>query len=118
MVAIAIGLWLALRRARSRSTATEAIIAEGRARIRAAVDEETAGHTEEIRRTFARERADTISQLAMEERRLGEERRATYPYVPHDLYAVIRDDTRGHRAAAHASPSGVAAESTSPISSP
>jgi hypothetical protein len=78
MVTIAVGLWLALRRARSRSTATDALVAEGRARIRAAVEEETVAHTEEIRRTFARERADTISQLATEERRLGEERRATF----------------------------------------
>ncbi len=78
LVAISIGLWLALRRARGRSAATDALVAEGRARIRMAVEEETTAHTEEIRRTFARERADTISQLATEERRLGEERRAAF----------------------------------------
>jgi len=75
---VAIGLWLSLRRARSRATATDALVAEGRDRIRVAVEEETAAHTEEIRRTLARERADTISQLVAEERRLGEERRATF----------------------------------------
>jgi hypothetical protein len=78
LVAVSIGFWLALRRARSRSTATDALVAEARTRIRMAVEEETVAHTEEIRRTFARERADTISQLATEERRLGEERRATF----------------------------------------
>ena len=77
-VAVAIGLWLSLRRARSRASASDAIVAEGLARLRLAVEEETAAHTEEIRRTLARERADTISQLATEERRLGEERRATF----------------------------------------
>ena len=74
----AAGLWLALRRARSRAIATDALVAEARAAIQAAVEEETAAHVEEIRRTLARERADTISQLAAEERRLGEERRSTF----------------------------------------
>ena len=77
-VVVTIALWLSLRRARSRATATDALVAEGRDRIRVAVEEETAAHTEEIRRTLARERADTISQLVAEERRLGEERRATF----------------------------------------
>ena len=77
-LAVAIGLWLSLRRARSRAGATDALVAESRALIRVAVAEETTAHTEEIRRTLARERADTISQLAAEERRLSEERRATF----------------------------------------
>jgi electron transport complex protein RnfC len=42
------------------------------------VAEETAAHAEEIRLTLARERADMISQLATEERRLSAERLATY----------------------------------------
>jgi len=75
---VAVGLWLALRRARNRATETDALVAEARAAIHAAVEDETAAHVEEIRRTLARERADTISQLAAEERRLGEERRSTF----------------------------------------
>lgn len=75
---LAFALWLSLRRARVRAAATDPLIAEARARIHATVEAETAAHTEEIRRTLARERADTISQLAAEERRLGEERRATF----------------------------------------
>jgi len=74
----AAGLWLALRRARSRAVDTDALVAEARTALRAAVEDETATHVEEIRRTLARERADTISQLAAEERRLGEERRSTF----------------------------------------
>ena len=74
----AAGLWLALRRARSRAVETDALVAEARTALRAAVEDETAAHVEEIRRTLARERADTISQLAAEERRLGEERRSTF----------------------------------------
>jgi hypothetical protein len=77
-LAIAIGLWLALRRARKRASATDAMIADSRARIHAAIAEETARHTKEIRQALALARADTVSQLAAEERRLGEERRATF----------------------------------------
>ena len=61
-----------------RAAATDTLVAEARAQIHRAVQDETAAHTEEIRRAFARERADTISQLAAEERRIGEERRATF----------------------------------------
>ena len=74
----ALALWLALRRARSRAGDHDALVAAARAEIHAAVEEETATQVDEIRRTLARERADTISQLAAEERRLGEERRATF----------------------------------------
>lgn len=74
----AIGLWLALQRARGRAGDTDALVAAARAAIESTVAEETAAHVEEIRRTLARERADTISQLGAEERRLGEERRATF----------------------------------------
>ena len=77
-VVAAIVLWLALRSARERRGPTDALVASSRAEIQAAVAEETAAHRDEIRRTIARERADTISQLAAEERRLGEERRAGF----------------------------------------
>ena len=63
---------------RARAAATDALVAEARAQVQPRSSEETAAHTEEIRRTLARERADTVSQLAAEERRLGEERRATF----------------------------------------
>lgn len=74
----AIALWLALRRARRRARDPDALVATARAAIHSAVEKETAAHVEELRRTLARERADTISQLAAEDRRLGEERRASF----------------------------------------
>lgn len=77
-LAVTIGLWLLLRRARRRAVAIDALVGEARSRIKAVVEAETAAHAEEIRRTLARERADTISGLSAEERRLGDERRATF----------------------------------------
>ncbi len=75
-IVAAIALWIVLWRTRERAAQTDTIVADARAEIQAAVREETAAHVEEIRRTLARERADTMSQLAAEERRLGEERRS------------------------------------------
>lgn len=75
-VVTVVALGLALRRAGARAAATDELVASARALIRAAVEDETAAHVEEIRRVLARERADAASQLAAEERRLGEERRA------------------------------------------
>jgi hypothetical protein len=72
------GLWLGLRRARARLAGTDELIAAGRAQIGTAVAEETAAHIEEIRRTLARERADSASQVAAEERRLTEEQRGAF----------------------------------------
>jgi hypothetical protein len=68
----------ALRRARARAAATDELVAAARERIRVAVEEETTAHVDEIRRVLSRERADAVSQLAAEERRLGEERRAEF----------------------------------------
>ena len=62
-IVVGVVLGMALRRSRGTATETDALVAAARAAVRAAVEEETAAHTEEIRRTLARERADTISQL-------------------------------------------------------
>jgi hypothetical protein len=74
----AVVLWLALRRSRESTADIDALVAAARAAVHAAAEEETAAHTDEIRRTLARERADTISQLAAEERRLRAERLAAF----------------------------------------
>ncbi len=71
-------LWRALRRARDSAVATEQLVADARAAVREAVTAETQAHNEEIRRVIARERAETASRLAAEERRIGEERRNEY----------------------------------------
>ncbi len=77
-VVVAGGLWVALRRTRAASTASEQLVEDARRAVREAVAAETAAHTEEIRRVLARERAETASMLAAEERRLAEERRAAF----------------------------------------
>jgi hypothetical protein len=77
-VVLAVALWLSLRQARAEATTTGRLVSEARQAVREAVEVETAAHTEEIRRVLARERADTASLLAAEERRLAEERRATH----------------------------------------
>jgi hypothetical protein len=77
-VVLAVALWLSLRQARAEATTTGRLVSEARQAVREAVEVETAAHAEEIRRVLARERADTASLLAAEERRLAEERRATH----------------------------------------
>ena len=77
-IAVAIGLWLSLARARSRASETDALVAEAAVHSSAAVEQETAAARGGDPTDAGRERADTISQLAEEERRLGEERRATF----------------------------------------
>ena len=74
-VLLAASLWYALRRARVHATATDELVASARMRLRAAVEEETARHTEEVRRVLARERAESISALAAEERKLADAHR-------------------------------------------
>jgi hypothetical protein len=71
-------LWRALRRARDSAAATEQLVANARAAVKDAAEAETRAHNEEIRRVIARERAETASRLAAEERRIGEERRNQY----------------------------------------
>jgi len=77
-VIVIAGLWFAVRRARTRGIAVDELIAAGRAELRAVVEEQTAAHADDIRRVLARERAESISELAAEERRLADERRGAF----------------------------------------
>lgn len=77
-IVLCVVLWFALRRARHRARATDALVLQARTAVREAVAAETTAHTEEIRRVLARERAGSVSQLAAEERRLAEERRVAF----------------------------------------
>ncbi len=77
LVVIAI-LAVALRRARAAAADAAWLAESARAELRAAVAEETAAHTAEIRRVLARERAESASLLAAEERRLAEEHRVQF----------------------------------------
>ena len=71
-------LWTVLRRARTEATATQKLVSEARAAVREVVAAETQAHANELRRVLARERAETASALAAEERRLSEERRVAF----------------------------------------
>lgn len=77
-VLLAIILWFALRRSRSRGGDADRQLLEARQAVQREVEEATAAHTAEIRRVLARERAASTSALADEERRLSEERRAGF----------------------------------------
>ena len=77
-VLLAAFLWLALTRARTRATASDELVAAARKRLRETVEEETAQHAEEIRRVLARERAESVSALAAEERKLSDAHRGEF----------------------------------------
>ena len=68
----ALGLWLALRRARSRAAAADELVFDAQRRLREVVEQETAAHADAVRRLLARERADSISMLEEKERRLAD----------------------------------------------
>lgn len=85
-------LGLALRRARADAADTSRLVAEARQTLRETVQAETAAHAEELRRVLARERADTASLLAAEERRLGEERRAQFEERERRSSAALADE--------------------------
>jgi hypothetical protein len=75
-VVAVIALVIALVQVRRRAEINDAAIEAGRAELAAAVEEATEAHVAEIRRTLARERAETASAVADDERRLAAERRA------------------------------------------
>ena len=91
-VVVAALLWYALRRARDSAVATERLVEEARAAVKDAVRAETQAHNDEIRRVIARERAETASALAAEERRIGEERRSEYVLREQRLADALADE--------------------------
>jgi hypothetical protein len=73
-----VGAALLLRRALAHASAFDTHLAEGRAGIRAVIDREAAERTAELERTLARARADSVSLLADEERKLAEAHRREF----------------------------------------
>jgi len=71
----AVALIFMLRRARGRARRSEAVLEHAQSSIRALVEQEAIAQAEELRRTLQRTRADSISLLVEEERRIAEERR-------------------------------------------
>jgi hypothetical protein len=72
---LAVGLYLGLRRARSRWARIEDSVTAARRAVRAAAEEEGKAQSEQLRVAIARAHADSISSFATEERRLSDERR-------------------------------------------
>lgn len=69
---------LLLRRALARAAETDARLAAAQARLEEQIDAEAAERAAELERTLARARADSVSLLIEEERRIAEERRTEF----------------------------------------
>ena len=76
--AVAAAAAAGLARALKRSRADERLFERARIEIGAAIEEETAARTAELQQLVARARADSISSLVEEERRIAEERRQEF----------------------------------------
>jgi len=68
----------ALRRAHTRGEAFEAHLASAQARLQEQIDAETEARSAELDRTLARARADSVSLLQEEERKLADEHRREF----------------------------------------
>jgi len=75
----------ALRRAHGRGEAFEAHLAAAQARLDAQIDAEAAARATELERTLARARADSVSLLQEEERKLAEEHRREFLQRQHEI---------------------------------
>jgi len=73
----------------ARTSATEAQITAAQARLQELLDAETAERAAELEHTLARARADSISLLAEEERRIAEERRTAFADRERELTASL-----------------------------
>jgi hypothetical protein len=86
-----------LSRITRRTRRLDADFARAEERLRALIEQESADRAAELERTLTRARADSVSRLAEEERRLGEERRRALV----DREATARDELAAALAAAH-----------------
>jgi hypothetical protein len=89
--ALACGAALTVRWALTRAADTDAHVADAQARMRELVDAEAAERAAELERTLARARADSISLLAEEERRIAEERRTAFGDRERELVASLTE---------------------------
>jgi hypothetical protein len=89
--ALACGAALAVGWALVRAADTDAHVADAQARMRELVDAEATERAAELERTLARARADSISLLAEEERRIAEERRTAFGDRERELVASLTE---------------------------
>jgi hypothetical protein len=87
--ALATGASLLVAWSLARAADTEAHVLSAQERLRELVDAEAAERAAELERTLARARADSISLLADEERRIAEERRVTFSNRERELIASL-----------------------------
>src|SRR5262249_46182426 len=72
-----------------RASATDAYVAAAQARLQDLFDAATVERAAELERTPSRARADSISLLADEERRIAEERRTVFTHRERELSASL-----------------------------
>ena len=89
--ALACGAALVVAWALARAEDTEAHVAAAQERLQEVVDKEAGDRGAELERTLARARADSISLLAEEERRIAEERRTAFGDRERALIASLTD---------------------------
>jgi hypothetical protein len=87
--ALACGASLVVAWALARAAETEAHVAAAQERLHALVSQEADDRAAELERTLARARADSISLLADEERRISEERRVAFGERERELVASL-----------------------------
>jgi hypothetical protein len=87
--AIVVGAAHLLRAALAHAAAIDTHLAEGRAGIREVIDREAAERTAELERTLARARADSVSLLVEEERKLAEAHRREFAERDRDAGAAL-----------------------------
>jgi hypothetical protein len=96
--AVACGASLAVAWALGLAADTETAIVSARRRLQELVDVEAEERAAELERTLARARADSVSLLAEEERRIAEERRTTFSARERELVGSLTDALIGTQA--------------------
>lgn len=76
--ALVAGAGMLLRRALHRADDTDAYLATAQEKLRRQIDQEAEERAAELERTLARARADSVSKLTEEERKIADERRAEF----------------------------------------
>jgi hypothetical protein len=91
LTACALAAWASLlvRNALRRSETIDAHLNDAQAKLNALVDRETEERTAELERTLARARADSVSMLVEEERRIAEERRKEFAAREQEVVASL-----------------------------
>src|SRR5256714_3012949 len=95
---LAAGAALLLRRALAGTEAMDANLAQAQTKLRALVAGETAENAAELERSLARARADSVSLLVEEERRIAEEHRREFADREREVAASLTEALTGTQA--------------------